>query len=157
MTTQRLKKHITPQSKIGDIGEALVAKVMGCTVSDNPYDTTKDMVQNITGLTVEVKTQLRFWMKDSFTIHISQLPKCTNVDKLVFVDYGLSGHCRLYLCNNRTNYTLYNYDTMAAFPVADMVLTADFETPRALKMCKLTETKYKSSLNDSRLYENKRT
>jgi hypothetical protein len=157
MATQRLKKHITPQSKIGDIGETLVAKVMGCILSTNEYDSVKDMVQIITGDTVEVKTQLRFWMKEAFTMRVNQLPKCTSVDRLIFVDYGLSGHCRIYECTDRTNYTLYNYNSMAAFPIANMNLIGDFETPRALEMCKLTETKYESSLNDNRLYENKRT
>ena len=151
MTTQRLSKHINNQSRIGDLGESLVATVLNCKMNDNAYDSTSDMVQNITGDTIEVKTQNRFHQLNSFTIPINHLNKCQQVDRLIFVEYGTSGRCRMYECHDRTRFTTYKHK-MIAFPIENMSLIWDFEHPAAEEMCELTETKYRQYLNDKDLY-----
>jgi hypothetical protein len=49
----------------------------------NNFDSTKDMV--VDGKKIEVKTQVPFVLKSSFTFRKNQLRKCLNADQVVFV------------------------------------------------------------------------
>jgi len=78
------------KTQCGAMGEYLVRKVfsqMGYNVklSDNPYDSEKDMTIN--GKLCEVKTQQRYHLKKMLTIRDNQINKCQNADILIFVEY----------------------------------------------------------------------
>lgn len=83
---------------LGLAGEKIIVNMlssMGLTIthSVDPYDSKQDML--VDGYTVEVKTQVPFMMKDSFTIRPNQLNKCRGVDVLYFVSVpkGTVGEC----------------------------------------------------------------
>lgn len=76
------------QAKLGRAGETLVlnwysAQNMRVKASVDQYDSHKDA--EIDGKSAEIKTQVPFVYKDSFTIKTNQLQKCQNVDQLIFV------------------------------------------------------------------------
>jgi hypothetical protein len=78
------------KSKTGDLGERLVARYFrqqGFQVEESLdlFDRKKDMIidQN---QSCEVKTQQLWHLQKAFTIRESQLKKCSNVDKLIFVE-----------------------------------------------------------------------
>lgn len=76
--------------KTGDLGEQLVAQYfrsLGFHVEESvdKFDTKKDML--IDGKhTCEVKTQQLWHLHKAFTVRESQLTKCGEVDKLIFVE-----------------------------------------------------------------------
>tara|TARA_X000000368_G_C22461381_1_gene463512 strand:+ start:57 stop:494 length:438 start_codon:yes stop_codon:yes gene_type:complete len=80
---------IDKKTLLGNAGEKIVANYLqekGFKVehSVDPYDNQKDMKVN--GKTLEVKTQVPFVFKNSFTIKDNhQLKKCENADYLIFV------------------------------------------------------------------------
>ena len=145
------------KEKIGEIGEGLVAKVLYGKISTDKYDMVKDIVVTVTGHKVEVKTQTRYWTKKAFTIDLSQsnqLIKCQNVDRLIFVEYGLSGHIRIWECLDR-NYRVVEGGSrqMAAFDIGKMILINDLYLPDiASELCKLSGSGLKH-LNDLNLYQ----
>ena len=99
----------------------------------------------------QIDRELNSQRSFSFTIPINHLKKCQQVDRLIFVEYGISGRCRIYECHDRTRFTTYKHK-MVAFPIENMSLIWDFEHPAAKEMCELTETKYRQYLNDKELY-----
>lgn len=75
---------------LGGLGEQFVKdyfEYKECVVnlSKNQYDMEKDMM--IDGESVEVKTVVPFITKNALAISESQLHKCMNVDRLIFVVY----------------------------------------------------------------------
>lgn len=74
--------------KLGRAGETIVInhfsrKGLLVESSVDQYDSQKDMLVN--GKKVEVKTQVPFVVKDSFSFKKNQLRKCLNADIVVFV------------------------------------------------------------------------
>lgn len=109
--------QITNQEKLGKLGEELVAEIFDGQLSENKYDSTKDML--VEGKTVEVKTQNRH-PNGSFTIradHKVNFQKCMSVDHLIFVEYDHSDNIKIYECDERENY---NTVTTRAYPPETM-------------------------------------
>lgn len=83
--------NLTPQQCmeiLGKTGEKIVSNYYsrsGNVVeqSINNFDSTKDML--VDGKKIEVKTQVPFVMKSSFTFRKNQLRKCLNADTVIFV------------------------------------------------------------------------
>ena len=78
----------TSQSKLGRAGETLVINYFSklgkkIEASVDQFDSEKDLL--IDGEKYEVKTQVPFIVKDAFTFKPSQLKKCKNVKKVIFV------------------------------------------------------------------------
>jgi hypothetical protein len=76
------------QAKLGRAGETIVMNYFnkkGVIVesSVDQYDSQKDML--VDGKKVEVKTQVPFVSKDSFSFKKNQLKKCRNADMVFFV------------------------------------------------------------------------
>ena len=77
-------KPMTNSHLLGYIGECVVAKYFGATMSKDRYDDEKDMILP-DGTFAEVKTQNRFKCINAFTVDAdksSNLNKCLTVDKL---------------------------------------------------------------------------
>lgn len=74
---------------MGQLGEKIVkhyAQQNGLLVEDSlsMYDSEKDL--KINGRTAEVKTQMRFFTQNAFTVKENQVRKCLNADLLYFVE-----------------------------------------------------------------------
>ena len=145
---------MTNAEKIGSLGEDFICKLLCGRLSDDVFDTEKDIILS-DGTTVEVKTQVRSRKTNSFTIEDkpSQMRKSQSVDKLLFVEYGTYGHIRVYECFDR-DYTIHRqYDgrSMAHFPINKMKKIYDKQNPLCEEMIKLTHSELRW-LNDSYLY-----
>jgi hypothetical protein len=83
-------------NELGLAGEKIVINMLsgeGCRIesSINKYDSEKDLM--VDGqYKVEVKTQVPFIMKNSFTFKPNQLRKCRSVDALYFVSVPAPRH-----------------------------------------------------------------
>jgi hypothetical protein len=76
------------QAKLGRAGETIVLNWFSSQgkqfqVSVDQYDSQKDMI--VEGKKVEVKTQVPFVIKNSFSFKENQLRKCLNADYVYFV------------------------------------------------------------------------
>ena len=144
---------MTNKEMLGKLGEDLVAKLLGATLSENKYDSVKDMTQ-LDGTKVEVKTQNRH-PNGSFTVnamHVTNLNKCLSVDRLIFVEYDQSNTIKVFECTDR-KYRLVNTKPtrrepegriMVCWPIDKMTKLAEFEdAPLARQM---------RDLSNSRLY-----
>ena len=84
---------------IGEIGEKHVIERLGGTLSEDKYDTEKDLTLP-NGQKAEVKTQARWKTENSFTVDETytnnNLRKCLNVEKLFFVEPGKNRTIRIY-------------------------------------------------------------
>jgi len=127
-----VRTYTDNRKTMGELGEQLVALILGCTISEDQYDMRKDMIDSH-GRTVEVKTQNRFdrsrWRLPSlFTIcidHYNQLPKCLKVDRLIFVEYDSSDYVRVWECTDRLDFETYTTKSgkhMAGWSIQKMVL-----------------------------------
>lgn len=110
---------------LGKTGEHIVKKVFieeGHTVvmSDDPYDSIKDMT--IDGQTVEVKTQMRYVIRNAFTIEKKQLKKCMNVDILLFVNVPIDNIIEIYQYMKKETLFEERVDRrqMICFPIEDL-------------------------------------
>ena len=123
------------QSSLGSIGESIVSELLDCTTSTDPYDMIKDMV-DAQGNNVEVKTQNRYRSKNSFTVsrdHRNQLPKCLNVDRLIFVEYDNTNIVSVWECPKPRSYkTTVTRDgrSIALFNVDSMHRIAHINNPQ---------------------------
>jgi hypothetical protein len=89
---------LTRKELIGEIGENIVKDVLGGTLSENKYDSAKDLVLN-DGTFIEIKTQPRWQKHQCFTLdgyNETNLKKCQNVDRLIFVEPTLQGKILLF-------------------------------------------------------------
>lgn len=90
---------------IGDIGETIAADTFGAIRSTDRFDSKKDMVIDFTNETLEIKTQVRYVMKNVFAIDLknrTNFDKCMTVDRLVFVEIPQSGTIiRMWECIDR--------------------------------------------------------
>lgn len=95
----------TRKEKLGRLGEELVARILGGTLSENKYDDVKDMTLP-DGTQVEVKTQARWVKQRAFTMDQTttgrNLQKCLEVDRLIFVEPGARNQIRIFECIDRT-------------------------------------------------------
>jgi hypothetical protein len=74
--------------RLGKAGESIISNYfssqgMRVEISVNQFDSQKDMI--VEGKIVEVKTQVPFVTKDSFTFKQNQLNKCVNADEVYFI------------------------------------------------------------------------
>lgn len=129
---------MTNKEKLGSIGERIVAQLENAILSENKYDSKKDMVTQ-TGVNIEVKTQNRH-PNNSFTInvmHKTNFNKCLTVDRLIFVEYDHSNIIKVFECTDR-KYNIINTKPtqrepmgriMACFPINKMVKLAEIDNP----------------------------
>ena len=98
--------YTTNKEKLGKLGEDLVASILGGSLSENKYDTVKDMTA--LGKNIEVKTQNRH-PNGSFTVnaqHQTNLKKCLSVDRLIFVEYDATSDIKIFECLDREGYNM---------------------------------------------------
>jgi len=97
--------NMSNKEELGLLGEKLVSKILGGTLSEDKYDMEKDLVLR-DGTNVEVKTQPRWKMANCFTIDETHtennIHKCLNVDRLFFVEPGLNDAIRVFECTDRS-------------------------------------------------------
>lgn len=86
-----MKEH-TRIDLLGRCGEKIISNMLsseGMIIEESvdPFDSSKDMIAyyNDSEYTIEVKTQVPFITKNSFTIRPNQLNKCISVDRLFYV------------------------------------------------------------------------
>ena len=127
---------MTNKEKLGSIGESIVAQLENATLSENKYDSVKDMTTQ-SGVNIEVKTQNRH-PNGSFTINVmykTNFDKCLNVDRLVFVEYDHTDVIKVFECTDRTYNIINTKPTqrepmgrmMACFPINKMVKLAEIK------------------------------
>jgi hypothetical protein len=73
---------------MGNLGERIVSDVLreqgyDVQLSYDPFDNKKDFTVN--GASVEVKTQVPFYSRNSFSVNITQRKKLSTVDFIVFI------------------------------------------------------------------------
>ena len=115
------------KTSLGLAGEKIVRNYLtsqGHQVLDSvdPYDSTKDL--KVDGKTLEVKTQVPFVFKRSFTVKPNQLKKCLNVDSLIFVQAPCDKweQCAIYQIKkgfSYSNYTTKDGTEMILIPMKD--------------------------------------
>ena len=139
-------KPITNSHLLGYIGECVVAKYFGATMSKDRYDDEKDMILP-DGTFAEVKTQNRFKRVNAFTVDAdksSNLNKCLTVDKLFFVEFDWSDKIRIWDCVDRTYFitkTMYGLDRVC-WPIQKMLLIHTYDNLKlAYEMRKLSKSK----------------
>jgi hypothetical protein len=82
-------------NELGLMGEKIIINLLNeegrkVITSINKYDSEKDLLAD--GKKVEVKTQVPFIMKNSFSFKPNQLRKCRSVDELYFVSVPAGRH-----------------------------------------------------------------
>jgi len=92
--------------EIGAIGEKLVQNLLlknykNVTLSENKFDSVKDMVAN--GQTVEVKTLVPIRIENAFCIGSNQITKCLNVDRFMIVEIPRRDNITIYEFKNPRN------------------------------------------------------
>lgn len=127
---------MTDQYTLGKLGENLVSRLFKIKLSTDEYDTVKDGV-TFNGQTVEIKTQNRHPTKPLLTISapsdgkgLVNLIKCFTVDNLMFVEYDSSDIIKIWLCNDRSCYEIYETKAkkqMIGFPISRMKLLTEYE------------------------------
>lgn len=146
---------MTNKEKLGQIGEKLVANLLNATLSENKYDTVKDMVE-LNGTNVEVKTQNRH-PRGFFTINVEHkvnMNKCLTVDRLIFVEYDASNIVKIFECTDRSYEFIQTKPTtrepmgrvMAGFPINKMTLLKSIDDAKlASEMRSLSGSKFFSN------------
>lgn len=134
------KHYNSTESKLGLLGEIIVKQIFNAEMSEDLYDSTKDMTTN--GISIEVKTQARWKKYNCFTIWKKQnIRKCLTVDKLIFVEPGLNNEIRVFECTDR-NYL--EDEKRYLFPIKNMNLIETIIDEKInLIMINLTKTEYK--------------
>lgn len=148
-----MSKYKTNEEKLGKLGEDLVAELLSAQLSENKFDSVKDMTE-ANGTKVEVKTQNRH-PNGSFTVnamHVTNLNKCMSVDRLIFVEYDETEFIKVYECTDR-KYRLVNtkptrYEPegriMVCWPINKMNKLAEIHNPELASEMR--------NLSNSRLY-----
>lgn len=136
------------EKELGDIGEKIVSEFLEAVLSENYYDSTKDMTDK-NGKKVEVKTQNRHPYKNCFSIKadgLTNVKKCLNVDRLIFVEYDKSDMIKLWECKNNKS-SVFSYTTnsgkkMYGWPIKEMTLLHTISDKNLTqKMRKLSNSK----------------
>lgn len=133
---------------LGDLGEQLVAQLEHAILSENVYDSEKDMI-DINGKKIEVKTQNRDHFRKCFSIEalgITNVKKCLTVDRLIFVEYDNTSIIKIFECidkNSVFTYTTSSNKKMYGFPISKMKLLYYYDNNElANSMRNLTNSKY---------------
>lgn len=118
--------------EMGKIGELLVRAICRdkTDFSRSPFDYEKDIISK--GQTIEIKTQIRYYKLDAFTINTNQAIKCKNADFLIFVEYSMdSDKIRLWNCEDFSKgyTTVTSHGEMIAFDVSDLTLISILDWP----------------------------
>ena len=96
------------EKKLGDIGEKIVAYLTNSVLSENYWDSEKDMTGREDKKKKEVKTQARHVSRGEMTVNENQREKCTErCDELYFVEYDNTDFIYVYLCEDRHNYSAF--------------------------------------------------
>lgn len=114
---------MTNQEILGDIGEIWYTAKYGGELSEDKYDSEKDVILN-DGTYAQIKVQSRH-PNQSFTINTKQtsaLENALKVDKLVFIEYSASDTIIVYECKDRKYFKVTTKDgrIMACFPIENM-------------------------------------
>ncbi len=130
---KRKQDSATDQEKLGWLGEWLCQEHLSIELGYNPkddhhptrnnkFDSEKDG-RDPNGRAVEIKTQNRH-PRGYFTIPHNQLKKCTEVERLIFVEYDNSNLLQLWECVDRTYETIKLKDggSRIGFPIRQMNL-----------------------------------
>ena len=136
------------KKQLGDIGEKLVAQLENAVLSENMYDSEKDMT-DANGKKIEVKTQVRDKFRNCFSIRCDGLvnfKKCLTVDRLIFVEYDSTNIIKIFECidkNSVFTYRTYTGNSMYGFPINKMkILHYYTDNVLAEQMRKLSNSKY---------------
>jgi hypothetical protein len=100
---------LTRKELIGEIGENIVKDILGGTLSQDKYDSEKDLILN-DGTLVEIKTQPRWQKYQCFTLdgyNEINLIKCLTVDRLIFVEPTLSGKILIFEAPEKSQRNFY--------------------------------------------------
>ena len=126
-------QYYTDREKLGALGEKLVAKLENAILSENKYDSEKDMIDS-NGRKIEVKTQNRHPYKKCFSIDakgLTNVRKCMTVDRLIFVEYDKTDIIQIWECTeNKTssfNYTTSTNKVMYGWHINKMKLIHKIE------------------------------
>lgn len=98
--------------ELGFLGEQLVAKLENAILSENKYDSEKDMVDS-KNRKIEVKTQNRHPYKNCFSIKadgLTNVKKCLTVERLIFVEYDKTSIIKIWECFDNKS-SVFNYST----------------------------------------------
>jgi hypothetical protein len=94
------------EKRLGDIGEKIVAHLTNSILSENYWDSEKDMTGREDKKKKEVKTQVRHVSRGEMTVNENQEEKCTKrCDELYFVEYDNTDLIYVYLCEDRHNFS----------------------------------------------------
>lgn len=133
---------------LGKLGEDLVASLEHAILSENKFDTVKDMIDS-TGKNIEVKTQNRYKGKNLFSINTkspTNIKKCLTVDRLLFVEYDETDIIKIYECVDKNSgyyYTTKSNIEMFGWPINKMKLLHYYQNKNlAEKMRKLSNHRY---------------
>lgn len=144
----------TNKEKLGALGEAIVADLMKGVLSENKFDSVKDMTLADSS-NVEVKTQNRH-PNGTFTInamHVTNANKCMNVDRLIFVEYDAGDIIKVYECVDRKNYKVFNTKPTPKEPEGRLMIGWPINKMNLIKEIKDAPTAQKMrELSGSRLY-----
>ena len=136
---------VTNKHILGYIGECLVAKYFGATLSADRFDSEKDMILP-DGSSAEVKTQIRYRQLGAFTVKADKstnLNKCLKVDRLFFVEFDWSDKIQIWDCVDRSYYkTNTSHGEMICWPIDKMnLLHVKTSSKLAHEMRKLSNSK----------------
>ena len=138
------------KGELGKLGELLVSDLFKIKLSEDEYDTVKDGL-TFNDQTVEIKTQNRHPTKPLLTISapaegkgVVNLIKCFTADNLIFVEYDYSDIIKIWLCNDRSHYEIYETKArkqMIGFPISKMKLLVEYkDAPLAERMRSLSNS-----------------
>lgn len=126
---------MTNQEVLGTIGEIYYQALFGGFLSNDKFDSEKDLVQ-ADNKTVEIKVQSRFRGLNAFTLnkkHKTNLNKCLIVDRLIFIEYSLSDTIIVYECTDRRSVfgtTTDDGRSMACWPIDQMQVLKKVKHPK---------------------------
>jgi hypothetical protein len=133
---------------LGKLGEELVARLEKAILSEDKFDTIKDMIDS-NGKNIEVKTQNRYRSKNIFSINTkstTNIKKCLTVDRLLFVEYDSTDIIKIYECIDKNSgyYYITNSNIkMFGWPINKMKLLHLYQNKTlAKKMRSLSNNKY---------------
>jgi len=129
---------ITNRRKLGELGEAFFCLLEQCQRSSDPYDSEKDAV-DANGKTVEIKTQARYSYKNMFTVRAksTNLNKCMNVDRLIFVEFDQTDTIGVFECIDRSKFV--QYTTSKGIEMVGWSISDNMKQLHSIKDKKLAE------------------
>lgn len=126
---------MTNNEILGTLGEVWYQALYGGLLSEDRYDSVRDLVQP-DGRSVEIKTQQRWRTRGAFTVqrsHTTNLRKCMNVDRLIFIEYSGGSDILIWECIDRNSaYTVTTAagKAMVCWPIDKMTLLRSERNPK---------------------------